>query len=366
MLKGFNVWRKKQFVRLAAGMVACACGISLMGCGAAGGAGKNSGSSGAGGAGNSGGAANTAAVNPGDDYHAELKLAHIMPIDHPNGLGAEEFARLVKEKTDGHVTVSVFPASQLGNEKEIFDAVEIGSIDFAIIGFGEPAKKYQDIGILDAPYIAGDREHLVRILNSDVVYSMFDEMEGHMGAKGIGAFYYGARYLTTKDKLVSGPKDMKGLNIRVPDQKLYIDTLTAMGAVATPMAFSEVFLSLQQGVIDGQETPLATIAANKFDQVQHYLIKTEHIMGANALYASTKTLESMPEAYRTAVLEAAREASAWIDGKAFEAEDTYIEQLEANGMEVIEDVDKEAFREMTAYIYDDFDQELVNKIRAVE
>ena len=165
---------------------------------------------------------------------------------------------------------------------------------------------------------------------------------------------------------MSGPEDMKGLNIRVPDQKLYIDTLTAMGAVATPMAFSEVFLSLQQGVIDGQETPLATIAANKFDQVQHYLIKTEHIMGANALYASTKTLESMPEAYRTAVLEAAREASAWIDGKAFEAEDTYIEQLEANGMEVIEDVDKEAFREMTAYIYDDFDQELVNKIRAVE
>ena len=122
-----------------------------------------------------------------------------------------------------------------------------------------------------------------------------------MGAKGIGAFYYGARYLTTKDKLVSGPEDMKGLNIRVPDQKLYIDTLTAMGAVATPMAFSEVFLSLQQGVIDGQETPLATIAANKFDQVQHYLIKTEHIMGANALYASTKTLESMPGGYQGSV-----------------------------------------------------------------
>ena len=332
--------------RLAAGIMACACSISLMGCGSAGngagGAGKNPGSAVADGAGTSG-----AAAEAGNDYHAELKLAHIMPIDHPNGMGAEEFARLV-------------------NEKEIFDAVEIGSIDFAIIGFGEPAKKYQDIGILDAPYIADDREHLVRILNSDAVYSMFDEMEEHMGARGIGAFYYGARYLTTKDKPVSGPEDMKGLNIRVPDQKLYIDTLTAMGAVATPMAFSEVFLSLQQGVIDGQEKPLATIAANKFDQVQHYLIKTEHIMGANALYASTKTLESMPETYRTAVTEAAREASAWIDDKAFEAEDTYIRQLEDNGMEIIDDVDKEAFREMTAYIYDDFDQELVDKIRAVE
>lgn len=365
MSKQLNVWRKNQMRRLAAGIMACACSISLMGCGSAGSgagsAGKDPGSAVADGAGTSG-----AAAEAGNDYHAELKLAHIMPIDHPNGMGAEEFARLVKEKTDGHVTVSVFPASQLGNEKEIFDAVEIGSIDFAIIGFGEPAKKYQDIGILDAPYIADDREHLVRILNSDAVYSMFDEMEEHMGARGIGAFYYGARYLTTKDKPVSGPEDMKGLNIRVPDQKLYIDTLTAMGAVATPMAFSEVFLSLQQGVIDGQENPLATIAANKFDQVQHYLIKTEHIMGANALYASTKTLESMPEAYRTAVTEAAREASAWIDDKAFEAEDTYIRQLEDNGMEIIDDVDKEAFREMTAFIYDDFDQELVDKIRAVK
>ena len=98
----------------------------------------------------------------------------------------------------------------------------------------------------------------------------------------------------------------------------------------------------------------------------HQMCIRDSIMGANALYASTKTLESMPETYRTAVTEAAREASAWIDDKAFEAEDTYIRQLEDNGMEIIDDVDKEAFREMTAFIYDDFDQELVDKIRAVE
>lgn len=360
---------KKQMRRMAAVVMACVMGVSLAGCGNPVKSGDKAAASGetaaSGEAAASGGAAGSQAAAD-DGFHAELKLAHIMPIDHPNGLGAEEFARLVNEKTDGHVTVSVFPASQLGNEKEIFDAVEIGSIDFAIIGFGEPAKKYQDIGILDAPYIADDREHLVRILNSDVVASLFDSMEEHMGARGIGAFYYGARYLTTKDKPVTGPADMKGLNIRVPDQKLYIDTLTAMGAVATPMAFSEVFLSLQQGVIDGQENPLATIAANKFDQVQRYLIKTEHIMGANAIYAGTKTLDSLPDKYREAVLEAAGEAAAWIDDKAFEAEDTYIEQLKSNGMELIEDVDKEAFRQQTAFIYDEFDKTLVDRIHAVE
>lgn len=296
----------------------------------------------------------------------ELKLGHIQPIDHPSGLGAEKFAEFVKEKTNGNVTVSVFPASQLGNEKELFDAVELGSIDMAMIGYGEPAKKFSDIGILDAPFLANDREHLVRILNSDTVQSLYDQMPEHMNAKALCGFYYGARYLTTNKFEVRTPDDIKGLNIRVPDQKLYIDTLSKMGASATPMAFSEVFLALQQGAVDGEENPLASIAANKFDQVQKYLIKTEHIMGANALYISGKTLENLPEEYVSAIEEAAKEAADWMNEKAFEAEDTYKQQLIDNGMVLIDDVDKEAFKELTAPIYDEFDQNLVEEIRNIK
>lgn len=296
----------------------------------------------------------------------QLKLGHIQPIDHPSGLGAEKFAEFVKEKTDGKVTVSVFPASQLGNEKELFDAVELGSIDMAMIGYGEPAKKFSDIGILDAPFLANDREHLVRILNSDTVQSLYNQMPDHMNAKALCGFYYGARYLTTSKHEVRNPDELKGLNIRVPDQKLYIDTLAKMGASATPMAFSEVFLALQQGAVDGEENPLASIAANKFDQVQKYLIKTEHIMGANALYVSSKTLENLPKEYVSAIEEAAKEAADWINEKSFEAEDTYKQQLVDNGMVLIEDVDKEAFKAATAPIYDDFDQNLVEEIRNIK
>lgn len=300
------------------------------------------------------------------DYSAQLKLGHIMPIDHPNGMGAEKFAELVEEKTNGNVTVSVFPTSQLGNEKELFDAVDLGSLDFAILGYGEPAKKFNDIGILDAPFLANDREHLVRILSSETIQSIFDEMPSHMNAKALSGFYYGARYLTTSKKEIRDPESLAGMNIRVPDQKLYIDTLSKMGASATPMSFGEVFLALQQGAIDGQENPLATIAANKFDQVQNYLIKTEHIMGANALYVSTKTLEKMPKEYVAAIQEAAKETADWINEKAFETEDNYKKQLVDNGMTLIEDVNKEAFKEATKSIYDDFDQELVAKIRDIK
>lgn len=305
-----------------------------------------------------------AQAEDGEEIH--LKLAHIMTADHPNGLGAEEFARLVSEKTNGKVTVDVFPASQLGNEKEIFDAVEIGSVDFAILGYGDPAKKYADVGIFDAPYLANDRDHMIRILNSEVTKELFEEMTNHMDAKALSGFYFGARYLTTNSAEVYGPSDMKGLNIRVPDQQMYIDTMSAMGAKATPMAFSEVFLALQQGVIDGEENPLASIATNKFDQVQKYLIKTEHIIGTQALYGSTQTMDSLPEEYADAVQQAAEETAEFINQKAIEAEDKYLDELQENGMVLIEDVDKEAFKEATEGVYSAFSEEIVTKIREIE
>lgn len=299
-------------------------------------------------------------------YKAKLKLGHIMPTTHPNGLGAEEFARLVSEKSDGNITISIFPASQLGNEKELFDSVDIGSLDFAVLGFGEPGKKYEAISIMDAPFLADDREHLIRILKSDSVIGIFDDITNYMDVRLLASFYYGSRYLTTGESIVTDFATMEGLNIRVPDQRLYIDTLKAMGSVPTPMAFSEVFLSLQQGVIDGQENPLATIHANKFNEVQTYLIRTEHIMGANALYMSTKTLEDMPDEARNIIIEAALETGEWINEKAFAEEDRFLVELIDLGMTYIEDVNKSEFREVTKSVYDKFDPDLVESIRAVK
>ena len=299
----------------------------------------------------------------------ELKIGHIQPADHPNGQGAEEFASLVEEKTDGHVKVSVFPSSQLGNEQELFDAVALGSVAFAIIGFGEPAKQYSPFLLLDAPYLASSREQWVKIMKSDAIAEMCREMEEITSVKALGVFYYGARYVTSNFP-VRSPADLAGHTIRVPDQQMYVSTMNAMGATATPMALSEVFLGLQQNVIDGQENPVATISANKFNEVQTYLNKTEHIMGGNCIYASNKVLDALPEAYRTAVLEAGSEASDYINDLAFQAEDTYAQELQDKGMILIDDVDKEAFQQATACVYEELGEnwtpELLERIRAVQ
>ncbi|ONI38733.1 hypothetical protein AN639_02790 [Candidatus Epulonipiscium fishelsonii] len=300
----------------------------------------------------------------GDTF--KLKLGHIQPAEHPVGKSAEEFARLVKEKTNGNVEVAIFPASQLGTEKEIFDSVDIGSIDLAMLGYGEPAKKFTNIGIFDAPYLAKDREHMTRLLSSNELDVIFEDMTQYMNVKGLGGFYYGARYLTTNEAEVRTPEDIKGLNIRVPDQKMYIDTLASMGASATPMSFSEVYLSLQQGVIDGQENPLATISANKFNEVQKYLIKTDHIIGTQALYVSTKTLDKLPAEYIEAIESAADETMTFANELAFTYEDEQMKVLLDAGMILIDDVDKEAFQASVADVYADFDEEFINKFRSIE
>ncbi|MGD1821485.1 MAG: TRAP transporter substrate-binding protein [Pleomorphochaeta sp.] len=301
----------------------------------------------------------------------KLKLGHIQPVDHPNGQGAEEFARLVEEKTNGKVKVSVFPSSQLGTEQELFDSIAMGTIDFAALGYGMAAKQYSPFLIFDAPYLALDREQWVRIMNSDVIQEIYDGLEEKTDVVPLGAFYYGNRYLTTASFPVRKPADLNKHTVRVPDQKMYIDTLNSMGATATPMAFSEVFLSLQQGVIDAQENPLATIATNKFNEVQKYLNQTEHITGGNVFYASRKSLDKLPKEYQDAIIEAGKEAAAYTNKLAFEVEDGYKQKLQDQGMILVSDVDKEAFKEATKVVYADLEKDpliadYLEKIRMIK
>lgn len=304
------------------------------------------------------------------DEKFSLKLGHIMTPEHPNGQGAVKFAELVSEKTGGNVTVDVFPSSQLGNEKDIFDAVAMGMIDFSILGYGEPAKRFSPALIFDAPFFAEDREHLVRIFNDQIVKDIFADMAAETDVRAIGPFYYGTRYLTTSNKEVHGPEDMEGLKIRTPDQPIYVSTIKSMGATPVPMAFPEVYLALQQGVIDGQENPPATIATNKFYEVQSYLIKTAHIMGGNCIYVSDKVMDKLPAEYQNAIVEAGMEAADYINQVAFEAEDKYLKEIEANGVTIIEDVDRDAFIERANDLYAEYASKwgegLLEEIRTID
>lgn len=301
------------------------------------------------------------------DKTFNLKIAHIQPAEHPNGKGAEYFKQILEERSNGRIKVSVFPAAQLGNEAETFDSLALGTIDFAFIGYGDAAKQCPEFMLLDAPYLRPDRESWVETLNGDAVKKLQSGLPAASNVRALANFYYGARYMTTAALEVREPADLSGHTIRVPDQKMYVDTLNAMGATATPMAMSELFLSLQQRVVDGQENPVATIAANSFNEAQKYLIKTEHIIGGNCIYVSEKTMNKLPADLQTLIQECALEAANYTTELAFEAEDRCKDELVEKGMILIEDVDKEAFMKATDPIYAELatkiDPELIKAVR---
>ena len=221
--------------------------------------------------------------------------------------------------------------------------------------------------LLDAPYLRPDRDSWVETLNGPAVKDLQSGLIEAANVRALANFYYGARYMTTANLEVRSPKDLSGHTIRVPDQKMYVDTLNAMGATATPMAMSELFLSLQQRVVDGQENPVATISANSFNEAQKYLIKTEHLIGGNCIYVSEKTMQKLPEDLQQIVVECAEEAAAYTTKLAFEAEDTCKEELVEKGMILIEDVDKDAFIKATDPIYAELakkiDPEVIKAVR---
>ncbi|WHH59081.1 sialic acid TRAP transporter substrate-binding protein SiaP [Petroclostridium sp. X23] len=306
---------------------------------------------------------------PKDEKTYTFKMGHVLPTDHLNHLGSEHFAKLVNEKTGGKVTIEIYPAAQLGSEKDHSDAVAMGTLDFALIGMGEIAKRYKPALIFDGPFIFRDRDHLINVFKSDLFAKMADESAAKAGIRPIGGTYYGTRHVTTSKVAAKTPEELKGLKLRCPDQPMFVGVVKAMGATPAPMAFSEVYLALQQGVVDGQENPAAAITSMKFFEVQKYLIKTGHIAQGNHIFVSEKVFKTLPEDIQKAILEAGQETADWVNEQAFALEDKLLKELVEKGMTIVEP-DREAFIKAAQPLYDEYESQwgegLLEDIRAIK
>jgi C4-dicarboxylate-binding protein DctP len=314
----------------------------------------------------SGGAKEEAAVKKAVHY----KFGTIQPADAPVGKGATKFAELVKEKSKGAVIIDVYPASQLGNEKELMDGVEMGTIQFALGGVGEWAKRFKPIMIFEGPFVFRDRDHLLKTFDSDIGKSVIEDMVKKVGIRSLGLMYYGTRYVTTGKVAAKTPAEMKGLKLRCPDQPLYVQVTKAMGATPTPMAFSEVYLALQQGVVDGQENPPATIATMKFYEVQKYLIKTGHIISGVQIWAKEQFLTGLPKEDQGAIKSAAVEASKWANSNSFQLEDEFLTKLGTEFKMTLVEPDQQAFITAAQPLLESYEKEwgpgLLEKVRSVK
>ena len=277
----------------------------------------------------------------------KLKWAHVYETSEEYHKGALWAADEIKKRTNGAYQIEVYPASALGKESDIVEALSLGSIDIVYAGSAFIGSVYGPIAITDAPFMFDGFKHWQNFAKS----SFFGELaEGYTKASRGNVItaltYYGARCVTSK-KPINSPADMKGLKIRVPNAPLYLMFTEALGANAAPIAFAEVYLALQQGVVDAQENPLPTIQAKKFYEVQKYINLTQHITANLITIFSGNAWKKFSPADQKIFTEVTKEAAEKASVAILKAEEDLIPWFEKQG-NIINKVDRGPFIQAVA------------------
>lgn len=297
-----------------------------------------------------------------------LKWAHVYETSEPYHSwalwAADEFAK----RTDGRYKIEVFPASSLGKESDINEGLGIGTVDIIYTGQLFAGRSYGPVAIGGAPFMFRDFDHWLKYRDSD----LFQELaKGYLDASGnhiVALTYYGERHVTSNKK-IEKPEDMQGLKIRVPDAPLYMMFPKAVGANPTPIAFAEVYLALQQGVVDAQENPLPTIEAKKFFEVQDYIVLTGHITDALLTIIGGPAWEAMEPADRDILVGLMQEAADKCTQDIVKKEQELVQGFRDRGKEVIE-VDRTPFREAVVQVHmgpdATWDQDVYDRLQALQ
>ncbi|MBF7097290.1 TRAP transporter substrate-binding protein [Alkalibacter mobilis] len=289
----------------------------------------------------------------GDEVQSiEWKLGHLGNDTHIWNLTALEFAKLVDEKTDGQITIKVYPNESLGNEIDTINMIQTRAADMVISG--ESMQNWAPTAAMMAvPYAFNDEAHMRSIVEGEIGREIEAEITEKVGLVPLYYHVRAPRNLTSNEP-ISTPADLAGFKMRVPNVPLFVEAWKAAGASPQVMAFSEVFTALQQNVISGQENPYDLIHSANFNEVQKYVNETEHVYGWIYVLVGEEQFNELTESNKTAVMEAAAEAQAFGDGLLEEEIARYKQELQDRGMTINSDVDKEAFRAAMAPAVEEF------------
>ena len=271
----------------------------------------------------------------------KLKWAHVYEVSEPYHQQALWAAGEVKKRTNGRYEIEVFPASTLGKETDINQALSLGTVDIIYTGMAFAGRTFPPMSIASGPFIFRDYDHWAHFREGPVFREVAKGYEDKSGHKIVGYTYYGQRHLTA-NKMVTRPEDMKGMKLRVPDAPLFVMFPRAVGANPTPIAFAEVYMALQNGTVDAQENPLPTIDAKKFYEVQKYIVLTGHITESLVTIVAGDTWKKLPEADRKVFSDVLWEASTRATRDIVESENKLVGDFQKRGINVVK-VDRGPF-----------------------
>ncbi|WP_069384740.1 TRAP transporter substrate-binding protein [Halomonas caseinilytica] len=264
------------------------------------------------------------------------------------GQTAQEFTRRLQERLGDDHQVELYDSGQLGNEQQLVQKLRLGTVDLAAIS-SIMSSIDSRFALFDMPFLVKDRDHLKR-LDQEIIMQDLAEGIGDKGLRIVSTWENGFRHITNNERPIETPEDLDGLKLRTPKSEWRTMMFETWGANPTPMAFSEVFVALQTGVVDGQENPLSNINGAKFQEVQDYLSLSNHVYSPIWLTAGKGNWEKLPEDVRTAITEVGAETQGWALARGAELDENLVGTMREAGME-INRVDRDAFVEASTPVY---------------
>jgi tripartite ATP-independent transporter DctP family solute receptor len=279
-----------------------------------------------------------------------LKLGHAQSSTSAFQVGAQAMADEFTKLTKGRYKIAIFPSGSLGGEREMVESVQLGTLDLAVTSTGPVGNFVPETLITDIPFLFRDYDHARKTLDGAIGQDLLAKFP----AKGMVALAWaenGFRHLTNSKRAVNTPEDMKGLKLRTMENPVHMTAFRALGASPAPMAFTELFTALQQGTVDGQENPIPVITSSKFGQVQKNLTLTGHVYSPALILAALPVVNGLAPADKKALQDAAKFGAQAMRKRVNEVESSGVDELKAQGVNVVTTVDKSKFQTALAPAY---------------
>ncbi len=273
------------------------------------------------------------------DFVANFKITMTQGTSHPYALGALKFGELLEQRTQGRLKVTLFPNSKLGQgERQMLELLRFGKMDIYIGSTGPVGLFCPPMLMVNAPFFFRDNEHVDAILDGAIGKALLRELD-KAGFKGLAFWENGFRHLSNNSAPGRTPQELANLSVRVMENQIHLLAFQAAGMNPVPMPFSKLYAALEQGVLNGQENPIAVFYDAKFNKIQKYLTLTKHFYSPALFLFDLKRWNRIPKADQEIIAKTAQEVAIWERKINREEEEAKLAEMEANGLIVVRDVD---------------------------
>ena len=278
-----------------------------------------------------------------------LTLGHNAAPTNPRHIGAERFAAVLNQSTGGRIQVRVSPSEQLGNEQSLLTSLRTGAVDMCVNSQGSSSALVPEIAALGMPFLFPTAAAAFRLVDGPFGETISQRFQ-RVGIVTLGLWDNGIRHITNSRRPISAPSDLRGLKIRTPPDPMTIDIFQALGAATQQISFGELYVALQQGVVDGQENPLANIHSSKIFEVNRFISLTAHKWECTPFLISAITWGRLSNADKDAVRAAAKEAGELQRRLMLESDTRLLAEFRGMAAVAVNEADQAAFRTATASV----------------